>query len=49
MHKVIAFTALLINAISCAIYAETPDTFLITTAILTAALILAMKEDKYHE
>lgn len=40
--------ALLVNAALCAAYATTPDTFLTTTAVLAATLILTLREDRYH-
>ena len=48
MSTRIAFAALLINAILCAGWAERVDTFLITTAILTAALIVALRNEDIH-
>lgn len=49
MSTHISIAALLLNAILCAAYATTPDTFMITTAILTAALILTLRGDRHGE
>ena len=46
MEIVIAICMISVNAILCAIYANTTDTFLITTSILVAAMILRMKNEK---
>ena len=42
MARRVAFAALLVNAALCAGWAERVDTFIISTAILTAALIVAV-------
>lgn len=48
MATSIAFFALLVNAVLCAAFAERPDTFLITTAMLVAVLIMTLREDRHH-
>ena len=44
---VAAFAALIVNTVLCAIYAGTPDSFLISNAILAAALVLAIKGERH--
>lgn len=41
----IAFGALLINAAICAAFASVPDTFILSTAVLSAVLILTFRKD----
>ena len=44
----IAFGALLINAAICAAFATVPDTFITSTAVLSAVLILTLRKDENH-
>lgn len=46
--SVLAIIALLTDAVLCAGWAERADTFIISAAILTAALIVTLREEKYH-
>lgn len=43
-----AFGAILVNAILCAAFATVPDTFITTTALLAAVLILTLRKDEDH-
>lgn len=44
----IAFGALLINAAVCAAFASVPDTFILSTAVLSAVLILTLQRRGTH-
>ena len=44
---VAAFAALLVNTVLCVIFAGTPDSFIISNAILAAALVLAIKGERH--
>lgn len=44
----IAFGALLINAATCAAFASAPDTFILSTAVLSAVLILTLQRRETH-
>lgn len=46
--SILAFGAILINAIMCAAFATVPDTFITTTALLAAVLILTLGKDENH-
>lgn len=46
--SIIAFGALLVNAILCAAFATVPDTFITSTALLAAVLILTLRKDENH-
>ena len=48
MARRVAFAALLVNAALCAGWAERVDTVITSTAILTAALIVALKREDEH-
>ena len=48
LKSAITFGALLVNAILCAAFAEHADTFITTTAMLSAVAILTIKEDHHH-
>ena len=42
MGKIVAFGALLMNAVICAAWAAQADTFIISNAVLAAALVAAL-------
>lgn len=44
--SIIAFGALLVNAALCAAFATVPDTFITSTALLAAVLILTIRKDE---
>lgn len=46
-QSAIAFGAILVNAILCAAFATVPDTFITTTALLAAVLILTLRKDEH--
>lgn len=46
--SIIAFGAILVNAILCAAFATLPDTFITSTALLAAVLILTLREGENH-
>lgn len=47
-QSAIAFGAILVNAIMCAAFATVPDTFITSTALLAAVLILTLRKDENH-
>ena len=50
MGKVIAFGAILVNCVMCAAWAAQVDTFIISNAVLAAALVATvMKEDEKRQ
>lgn len=46
--SILAFGAILVNAILCAAFATVPDTFITSTALLAAVLILTLRKDENH-
>ena len=46
--SIFAFGALLVNAALCAAFATVPDTFITSTALLAAVLILTLRKDEHH-
>lgn len=46
--SIFAFGALLVNAALCAAFATVPDTFITSTALLAAVLILTLRKDEDH-
>ena len=42
MGKITAFGAILINAVICSIWAQHADTFILSSAVLVAALVVAL-------
>ena len=46
MGKVIAFGAILVNAVMCAMWASRVDTFIISNAVLAAALVAALENEE---
>ncbi len=46
MGKVIAFGAILVNCVMCVAWAAQVDTFIISNAVLAAALVVALGNDE---
>ena len=46
MGKVIAFGAILVNAVICGAWAARVDTFIISNAVLAAALVVALGNEE---
>lgn len=46
MGKVIAFGAILVNAVMCAAWASRVDTFIVSNAVLAAALVAALGNEE---